>query len=525
MSAKRNDKIKKANQELEYTPEQMAELHKCSKDPVYFAKTYVKIQHPKRGAIPFELYDYQIDLFNSFQSNRYSIILSARQTGKSICSAIYLLWFAMFHFDKRILIASNKNKGAMEMISRIAYAYQNMPVWLKPGVTDTGWNKHAIEFDNGSKIESTATSEDSGRGDSISLLYLDEFAFVKPSIQSKFWTSILPTLSTGGGCIMSSTPNGDSDLFATLWRSAEIHKDTLLDDTSEDSLVFTPIYVPWDAPPGRDELFKKQQIALIGESKWRQEYNCEFLSSDALLIDSVFLSSLTAVIDSVELVQKSHGFVFWSEIKKDTTYVIGVDPSTGTGNDFSVIQLFEFPAMTQVAEYRSNTMSSGMLYKMLKGIIFYLEKTENVEIYYSIENNGVGEGLLALYENDENPPNGMFVKESGKERNGFTTTTKNKMRSCLTLKEMLERGTMTIKSRVLLSELKSYTRKGVSYSAQSGSSDDSISAVLIIIRILESISSYDVNAHNALYDNSVDGDWWDNDNDNGDGEEPLPMVF
>ena len=114
---------------------------------------------------PVHMYDLELD------DDRHLYYTGGILSHNSTVSAIYLLWFACFKKDKTILIASNKNKGAMEMISRIRYAYEELPHWLKPGVQDDMWNKHAVGFDNGSKIESTATTESSGRGMSISLLF------------------------------------------------------------------------------------------------------------------------------------------------------------------------------------------------------------------------------------------------------------------------------------------------------------------------------------------------------------------
>jgi len=497
----------------------LLEFKRCAKDPVYFAKNYVKIQHPKTGAIAFKLFDYQEEMMRAFQENRYNIILSARQTGKSITSAIYLLWFAIFHFDKNILIASNKNKGAMEMIRRIRYAYENLPMWLKPGVMEDGWNKHSIAFDNDSKIDSTATSEDSGRGESLSLLYLDEFAFVKPGIQDEFWTSILPTLSTGGGCIMSSTPNGDADLFATLWRAALVSNGMEFEDEdgNTENLTFTPMHIKWDATPGRGEKFKRQQIALIGDHKWKQEYLCEFLSSDALLIDSVVLAQMTPRIEKTKALRTIKDVFFWKDIIPGGTYLVGVDPATGAGGDFSVLTVFEFPSMEQVAEYRSNTMSSRFMYKLLKNVLLHLEK-HNTTVYFSVENNGVGEGLIALYESDETPPPmSEFISEEGSKRRGFTTTKKTKMRACLNMKELLEKDNLRINSQVLLTELKSYVRKLGSYAAQRGSTDDAISSVLVVVRLLDEISSYEQAAFDKLYGQQEENNWWDSDETAEDG--------
>lgn len=518
MSANRNTNIKRAHTEIEVTHDEVMELKRCMDDPVYFCEHYVKIQHPTRGAIKFEMYEYQKEMIRMYQDNRFSIVLSARQTGKSITSAAYLLWFACFFFDKTILIASNKNSNAMEMIYRIRYAYENLPNWLKPGVLDDGWNKHNIGFDNGSRIISEATSEKSGRGLAISLVFLDEFAFVAPAVQEEFWTSIAPTLSTGGSCIITSTPNGDSDIFAELWRGAQVEANG-----------FKSQYVPWDAPPGRDEAFKEDEIGRIGQRKWDQEYECQFLSSEALLIDSLFLSNLTAELRDVRPVATRNDIVFWDVIKKGLTYLVGVDPATGSGEDYSVITVYEFPSMIQVAEYRSNTMSTNDLYGILKNLLLYLESQETM-VYFSVENNGVGEGVIALYEADETPPdNSEFISEEGAKRRGMTTTSRTKMKACVNFREMIQKRNMHIRSPILLKELKSYTRKRGSYAAQRGSTDDCISACLIITRLIEEIAQFEQEAFDKLYSGQFE-QWGADDWDGFEGgydsnEEADPIVM
>lgn len=513
MARAKNPLIKKANAPTEYTLEQVQEFEKCAADPVYFIQNFCRIQHPVRGAIPFELYDYQIDMIRSFHEKKSVVVLSARQTGKSTVSSMYLLWFAMFNFDKTVLIASNKNKGAMEMILRIQYAYQFLPDWLKPGIEDDGWNKHSLKFDNKSRIESTATSDDSGRGMSISLLYLDEFAFVKPSIADEFWTSIAPTLATGGDCIMSSTPNGDTNIFAQIWRGAEV-----------DANGFYPVFVPWDAPPGRDEKFKEDEIGRIGERRWLQEYECEFLSSDALLIDSLVLTTLGNATKNIQPAFKMREVTFWRKPERDKTYIVGVDPATGSGGDFTTIEVFEFPSMLQVAEFRSNTMSSAVVYPILKNLLRYLEQTGST-VYFSVENNGVGEGIIALYEADESPPEfSEFVSEPGKNRAGMYTSGRSKMRACLDLKEMVEKNTIKIVSSMLIKELKEFSRKAGGYEARAGSTDDLVSAMLIIMRILREMASFEQEAFDKLHAMD-DNEWTEADYQEGGDSDPLPMSF
>ena len=523
MAIKKNPRVKSAGTQCEFTPDNLIELDKCRKDPVYFVRKYVKIQHPTLGAIPFDLYDFQEHMLRAYKDNRYVIVLSSRQTGKSITSAAYLLWYAMFSDDKTVLIASNKNSNAMEMIFRMRYAYEELPLWLKPGVTDDGWNKHNITFDNGSRIISTATSEESGRGLSISLLFLDEFAFVKPGIQDEFWTSIQPTLSTGGSCIMTSTPNGDTNIYAQLWRGAELGVENM-----DEGNGFYPIRVKWDEPPGRGEAFKKDTIGKLGQRKWDQEFECIFLSSEALLIDSLTLAQLTPRLEKLEPIKVIKDVKFYKDIKPGGTYLMGIDPSTGSGLDFSVISVFEFPSMVQVAEWRKNTMSSNRVYGVIKSLIKYIE-TFSTTIYFSVENNGVGEGIIALFEADENPPElAELVSEDGKDKRGMTSTPKSKMRSCVNFKEMLENGSITINSLILLKELKNYVRYKGAYAAQTGATDDSISSVLIVMRLLEEIAQYEQAAFDKLYAGEYD-EWDEKDYDGDDGwdenAEMDPMVM
>lgn len=418
-------------------------------------------------------------------------------THNSTIAVVYLLWLAIFNDDQTILIASNKNAGAMEMIKRIQLAYENLPNWLKPGISQEEWNKHTIAFDNNSRIISTATSPDSGRGLSISCLFLDEFAFVSPTIQEEFWASITPTLSTGGSCIITSTPNGANNLFAKLWRASEAGLD-------EGGFEFKALRVTWDEPPGRDEAFKRQQIAILGEHMWRQEFECEFLSSNSLLIDSLTLQALKNECQQ-DPQFKLKEVLFWEKIRENGQYIIGVDPSTGSGRDFSVIQVFSFPNLEQVAEFRTSTTATHEVYKVLKAIMKLIERAAGT-VYFSVENNGVGEGLLSLYMNDETAPEfAELISQKSKaggsaSRLGMNTNGKTKIRSCLKFKELVENGTIKIRSPRVFTELESFVKVGSRIEAEHGSTDDAISAILIVIRVLEEIATYDMDAYESLYE-------------------------
>src|SRR5574343_4605 len=206
--------IKRANKELEYTPDQIVELQKCAKDPVYFIRNYVKIQHPTRGSVPFELYDYQLEMIDAVHNHKDTILLCSRQLGKTTVVSMYILWMTTFQEDVVAIIASKAMSHATEIMSRIKYAYEELPDWLQAGCKF--YNRTSIEFDNGSKIKSEATTEKTGRGSSPTIVFLDEIAFISKRIQDELWASLAPALSTGGKFVLTSTPNGDDELYANL---------------------------------------------------------------------------------------------------------------------------------------------------------------------------------------------------------------------------------------------------------------------------------------------------------------------
>lgn len=267
--------VKKPYMRMSYSLLEKEQLRLCADPitgPMYFMENFFYIQHPLRGRIKFIPFDYQIELIANYHNNRFSINMLGRQMGKTTCAAGYLLWFAMFVPDSTILIAAHKYTGAQEIMQRIRYAYESVPDFIRCGAVN--YNKGSIEFDNGSRIVSATTTETTGRGMSISLLYCDEFAFVRPTIAREFWTSISPTLSTGGKAIVTSTPNSDEDQFATIWKVANQKFDEYGNETKLGKNGFAPIMFPWDRHPERTTLWAEQERASIGEDRFSREHEC-----------------------------------------------------------------------------------------------------------------------------------------------------------------------------------------------------------------------------------------------------------
>lgn len=249
-------------------------------------------------------------------------------------------------------------------------------------------------------------------------------------------------------------------------------------------------------------------------------HNCKFISNDPLLVDTVVLANLTAEVAKTKPVATTGEMVFYKMPTAGQVYLVGMDPSTGTGSDFTTIEAFEFPSMEQVAEFRSNTASSVQGYHMLKKMLRIFEKAE-ASVYFSVEVNGVGEAIVALLEADEDPlDTAEFVSEAGQRRKGMTTTGKSKIKGCLALKEMIERNSVKLRSEALVYELKNFVRKGGSYAAKVNATDDLIMATVIVVRLLEEISSFDQEAYDKLYahayfDDAGSSEWDDNDDGMG----------
>lgn len=267
--------VKRAHTLVGYTSDQIENLKKCFDDvsgPEFFMKNYMYVQHAKRGKIKFEPYPFQIGLIDTYHNYTKSISMCSRQLGKSTVAAGYLLWYAMFKPDSTILIASYKFDSAQDIMDRVKFAYESVPDYIRAGVKI--YNKRSVEFDNGSKIIATTTTENTGRGMSLSLIYLDELSFVAPNIAKPFYTSLSPTLSTGGKCIITATPNTDEDQFAEIWFGANKLVDADGNETSTGPNGFRPFKAIWSDHPDRDQAWADAQLADLKEDRFRREHLC-----------------------------------------------------------------------------------------------------------------------------------------------------------------------------------------------------------------------------------------------------------
>lgn len=499
-----------------WTDQQLSEFMACADPdtgPQYFMDNFFYIQHPVRGKMLYHPFDYQKRLIDTYHNYRYSISMMPRQTGKSTSAAGYLLWMAMFRPDSTILIAAHKYTGSQEIMQRIRYAYELCPDHIRAGVTS--YNKGNLDFENGSRIVSTTTTENTGRGMSITLLYCDEFAFVRPTIAREFWTSISPTLATGGKAIITSTPNSDEDQFALLWKGANRCEDAYGNPTELGINGFRAYRSYWNEHPDRDETWAAEQRAQLGEDRFRREMGCEFIINDETLIAPAKLIDL----QGHEPLYKIGQVRWYQRPKKDRIYVIALDPSLGTGGDPAAIQVFEATTTEQVAEWRHNRTTIPEQIRILADIVNHLHETvqDPQHIYFSIENNTIGEAaLISIAEYGEENIKGYFLSEPGgggsrRYRKGFNTTNKPKLAACNKLKILIETGRMKIRSSGLVSELKTFVAHGVGYAAKPGETDDLVMSTILAVRMMQLLQTF-----HAEMDQQM--------RDHGDNIEP-PMPF
>lgn len=449
-----NPNVKRDGVQHQFTEEEVKEYVKCGKDPVYFCRTYLKVISLDEGLVPFDLYPYQEQMFKHFNDNRFSIVLACRQSGKSISSVGYLLWYACFHSEKTIAILANKGAVAREMLARVTLMLENLPFFLQPGCK--ALNKGSIEFSNNSRIIASATSGSSIRGMSVNLLFLDEFAFVERA--NEFYTSTYPVVSAGKETkvIITSTANGIGNTFHKIWEGA-------VQGINE----FTPFTVNWYDVPGRDEEWKAQTIANTSQLQFDQEFGNTFFGTGDTLINADTLLSFRA--KPPKKVFEGGDLLVYEEPTKSREYIMTVDVSKGRGQDYSTFTVIDIGTrpFKQVAVYRNNTISPILF----PNIIYKYAKVYN-DAYVVIESNDQGtlvcNGLYQDLEYDN-----IHMESAVKaDRIGIEMNRKVKRLGCSAIKDILEEKKLDIVDEQTIMEISTFVSKGQSYEASDGNHDD-----------------------------------------------------
>lgn len=463
-------KLKRTGVQVSLSQEQLDELDRCAEDPEYFIEHYCKIISLDEGLVNFRLFGYQKRMVSLVLKHRFTIFKWPRQMGKSTTVAAILLWHVVFNEEYNVAILANKRDQAAEIMQRLQLMYEELPWWMQPGVSV--WNKGNIKLGNRSTAFIAATGGTGIRGKSVNLVYLDEFAWVDND--AEFYTSTYPVVTSGTSTkiIITSTPNG-MNLFYKIWTDAENGRNEYKHDEAY-----------WYDHPKRDEAWKEEQLRNMSERQFDQEFLCKFQGSTDTLLSPAKLEQLT-YIEPTRLMGDQKEFKIYEECQPGHAYAITVDVSEGIGKDFSVITVIDATKapFRQVAMLRSNIIAPLILADLA-----YKVGMQYNEAVIIVENNSIGGQVVDSlyydyeYENilrSKNKDNDASMTGPGRARNGVRTTNKTKLLGASTLKSLVESDQLVIVDYDTVVEFNSFIKKGKSWEAEKGKTDDIIMTLVM----------------------------------------------
>jgi hypothetical protein len=444
------------------------EYLKCAQDPAHFMKKYCNIQHPTRGRIIFNLYPFQEKVLHLWRDNPYDIILKSRQLGISTLVAGYSLWLMLFQKDKNVLCIATKQETAKNMVTKVKFMFENLPSWLKVNAEEN--NKLTLRLSNGSQIKAVSAASDAGRSEAVSLLIIDEAAFIDGI--GEIWASAQQTLATGGGAIVLSTPYGTGNWFHQTWVKAEANENQ-----------FLPIKLPWYVHPERDETWRKRQDDLLGDPRLAaQECDCDFNTSGDVVFYPEYLDFITQTYIKEPLERRGidHNLWIWEPADYTRSYMVVADVARGDSKDFSAFHIIDIDTNTQVGEYK------GQLSPKEFGYLLVAIATEYNEALLVVENNNIGWATLdAIQERGYrnlyySPKTEAINAESYLEKlddpsklvPGFSMNLRTRPLVINKFREYIGDKSVIIQSKRLVEEMKVFVWKNGKAEAQSGYNDD-----------------------------------------------------
>jgi hypothetical protein len=504
--------LRRENLPFEYTPEEIEEMSKCKSSLIYFALNYCVIQTNNGRMIVKDaggLRDFQNQILKAYKDNNLNILMASRQTGKTVTSAIFILWFLLFHPDKTALCVADNFTTTKELIDKFKISLEGLPFFMKPGIDVI--NASNVKFDSNSRLVGRTTTKKSGIGLSVNLLYIDEFAHINEANLDEFYRAIFPTVTAdpNGRIIITSTPNGKNK-FWEIWTDAIGKKSS-----------FYPLRVDWWQIAGRDEEWKKRKIADLGsEEDFNQEYGLQFYSSDKLLLNSKDLRKLDIIkqgYENVNLILQEdlfdyNQYIFFhrnylnrtvSDFKQDlTNYVFSIDTADGIGGDYSVLNIYkavplpvrelskkinivknevDAVSLVQIGYFRSNQVDINEFSVVCEHIIYEIFNTDQTRIV--LELNHKGDILLNRFkENDKYWPGQMVHTKHTQAalsfKPGLRLGPTNKIKYCEKFKYLVAIDRIIPNDWITVSELGSFGKsKGGLYRGQNGTDDMAMTSV------------------------------------------------
>jgi len=454
------------------------EYIKCAMDPIHFFRKYCYITHPVKGRVLFHLYPFQEDTLREFRANRFSIVNKSRQLGISTLVAGYALWTMIFNKDKTVLCIATKQETAKGMVEKVQFMYNNLPAWLRGNQKPISDNKLSLKLANNSQIVATSAASDAGRSYAVSLLLIDEAAFIEGI--DKIYTSIKPTIATGGGIIALSSPNGIGNWFHKMYTEAQIGKND-----------FKAIELKWNLHPDRvapiDAGWEDRERANMSPREFAQEYDCDFLGSGNSVIepDNLSFYEQTYVQEPVERRFMGGDFWIWNYPDYSRSYIISADVARGDGSDYSAFHVIDVESCEQVAEYKSQIGTREFGHMLVSVATEYnnaLLVPENANIGWDVINTIIEKGYQNLYYSpraygEMNIDKWMAKMDSEQTVPGFTNSVKTRPLVISKMESYIRDRHFIFRSKRLLEELRVFIWNHGKAQAQNGYNDDLVMAL------------------------------------------------
>tara|TARA_R110002096_G_scaffold3566_2_gene17594 strand:- start:300 stop:1844 length:1545 start_codon:yes stop_codon:yes gene_type:complete len=463
------------------------EFKKCKADPEYFISKYIKVTHPVRGLVPFDLYPFQKKILSNINStkNRFNILRKFRQAGATTLGSAYCLWISIFSTHQAVVILSKGDAESTEVLDRIKLMYDELPTFFKPGISES--NKHTLKFNNYSVIKSRPSGKQSGRSLAGSFLMIDEAAFIE-NIDT-IWAAVYPIISTGGRALVLSTVNGVGNWYHDVYLGA-----------MGGSNSFNPIDIRWQDHPeysrhatGYDHLYKEMEKkhlfvddwektakSNMPHKQWLQEYECEFLGTGDTFIEGYLLKRLLENANEEYGIKYNNKMRVWKDPEVSYDYLIGVDVSIGRDGDYSAFHIMNTYTGEQVAEFYSNKTPINEFAQIIneEGLLY-----NNALVV--IERNTIGNNLVDWLYNYHEYDN-LWIDDKGNF--GYQVTVKNREELLVRLEEYIRNDILKINSKRTVSELLTFIINATGkIEADKGKHDDLIMSLGIAVQVLHTI--------------------------------------
>lgn len=486
--------VKKPLSQTKLTPWHYEQIDKCFADPVFFIKNFVYIQHPIRGRLKFDLYEFQEECLRDYRDFRFNIVVKSRQLGISTITSAYALWVALFNQDANVIIMTTRLDTSKLMVGKIRTMFALLPPWMKQLLDISepeGESVKHLKLSNGSKILALPNTPEAVRGEAVTLLIIDEAAHIEN--MHEIWTAASPTLSTGGSAILFSSPLGRANFFYEAFSIADTgmymenrhgkHCDT--NGPNE----FHAISLPWNVHPERDQAWFEKECKTMSEESVAQEFLCDFLSSGRTFIEEKHIQSYRDGVKHPTRITSPKGckdsLWIWEDPKEGSNYVIGADVATGDGSDFSTFYVIEIKSSTVVAEFM------GKLQTDIYGQVLYEVGMLYNAAMICVESNTYGIATLNELKRKLHYPNLWYEKmildrweymseqQRFDARAGLYTQGGRREHILEHLSNVLRNNVVRVRSTRFVEQLQTFIWSGGKLKASKGKHDDLIMAMAI----------------------------------------------